>query len=213
MIALAPWHADFPGLLAGSVHAAPGSRVAAAQTLADAGLDIHIDVMAVSEGLPAGVSLAELQMISAVVDPSRIGVHLIGSGDFVDAVLPKILAVRPGVVFLPWQAFTGEHVQAIRATGGSAWITVWREWDGLGDPQWPSDPDGVLVMLIEPGSSDRCRVHRIGLVTACTARFADLPVGVDGGVTEDVAPLCAAAGAHQMVVGRALLNSERRETI
>jgi pentose-5-phosphate-3-epimerase len=213
MTALAPWHTDFPGLLAGSVYAASGSRVNAAQTLADMGLDVHIDVMAVSEGLPAGVSLAELQMISAAVDTYRIGVHLIGSGGFVDAVLPKILAVRPGVVFLPWHAFTGERVQAIRAAGAAAWIAVWQEWDGLGDPQWPSDPDGVLVMLIEPGSTDRCRLDRIGLVTAFTARFTDLPVGVDGGVTEDVAPLCAAAGANHMVVGRALLNSERREAI
>jgi hypothetical protein len=213
MTALASWHTDFPGLLAGSVYAAAGSRVTAAQTLADVGLDVHIDVMAVSEGLPAGVSLAELQMISGTVDASRIGVHLIGSGGFVDAVLPKILAVRPGVVFLPWHAFTVERVQSIRAAGGSAWIAVWREWDGVGDPGWPVEPDGVLVMLIEPGSRDSCRVDRIGLVTACTTRFTDLPVGVDGGVTEDVAPLCAAAGACQMVVGRALLNSERREAI
>jgi hypothetical protein len=213
MIALTPWHADFPGLLAGSVYAAPGSRVVAAQTLAEAGLDVHVVVMAVSSGLPAGVSLAELQGIASVVEGSRIGVHLIGSSDFVDAVLPKILAVRPGVVFLPWHAFNDERARAIRAAGGSAWIAVWREWDGLGDPQWPSDPDGVLVMLIEPGTRDRCRLDRIGLVAACTARFTDLPVGVDGGVTEEVAPLCAAAGAHQMVVGRALLNSERREAI
>ncbi len=35
MTALATWHQDFPGLLAGSVYAAPDSRVAAAQTLAD----------------------------------------------------------------------------------------------------------------------------------------------------------------------------------
>lgn len=213
MIALAPWHAEFPGLLAGSVYAAPGSRVSAARTLADAGLDVHVDVMAVSDGLPAGVSLAELQGISATVDGRRIGVHVIGSSDFVDAVLPKILAARPGVVFLPWHAFSPERAEAIRAAGATAWIAVWREWDGLGDPQWPSDPDGVLVMLIEPGTRDRCRLDRIGLVAACTARFTDLPVGVDGGVTEDVAPLCAAAGAHQMVVGRALLNSERREAI
>jgi hypothetical protein len=95
MSALAQWHEDFSGSLAGSVYAASGSRVAAAQELADAELDVHIDVMAVSEGLPAGVSLAELQMISAAVDRRRIGVHLIGSADFVDAVLPKILALRP----------------------------------------------------------------------------------------------------------------------
>jgi hypothetical protein len=209
---LASWHTEFPGLLAGSVYAANGSRVAAAQTLADTGIDVHVDVMAVSEGLPAGVSLDELQRISAVVPSERIGVHVIGSKDFVDAVLPKILAVHPGVVFLPWQAFTAARADAIRAAGGSAWIAVWREWDGLGEPQWPAEPDGVLVMLIQPGTKDRCRLDRIGLVTACTAQFSELPVAVDGGVTEDVAPLCAAAGVRQMVVGRALLNTRRRET-
>ena len=213
MTALESWHADFPGLLAGSVYAAPGSRVEAAQTLADSGLDVHVDVMAASEGLPAGVSLAELQMISTQVDRDRIGVHLIGSGDFVDAVLPKILALRPGAVFLPWHSFTDARANAVRTAGGTAWIAVWREWDGLGSPQWAADPDGVLVMLIEPGTRDRCRLDRLGLVTACTTRFAELPVAVDGGVTEDVAPLCAAAGVRQMVVGRALMTSERREAI
>ncbi|MGH3581798.1 MAG: ribulose phosphate epimerase [Myxococcota bacterium] len=213
MTALASWHTGFPGMLAGSVYAAPGSRLFAAQTLAEEGLDVHIDVMAASEGLPAGVSLAELQMISAAVDRHRVGVHVIGSGDFVDAVLPKILALHPGIVFLPWQTFTDERVVAVRAAGGKAWIALWREWDGVGDPQWPSVPDGVLVMLIEPGTRDACRLDRLDLVTACTAQFADLPVAVDGGITEEVAPLCAAAGVRQMVVGRALLTSERREAI
>ena len=188
--------------------------MAAAQELADAGLDVHVDVMAVSEGLPAGVSLAELQMISAAVDRRRIGVHLIGSADFVDAVLPKILALRPGVVFLPWHAFTDERADAIRAAGGSAWIAVWREWDGLGDPQWPAEPDGVLVMLIEPGTRDSCRLdrlrprHRLHDEVLRTARSRRRR-GHRG-----VAPLCAAAGVQQMVVGRALLTStERKEAI
>jgi hypothetical protein len=213
MTVLAPWHHQYPGLLAGSVFAAPTSRVDAAQSLADDGLDVHVDVMAVSEGLPAGVSLAELQMISAVVDRERIGVHLIGSSDFVDAVLPKILALRPAVVFLPWHAFTIERANAVRATDGSAWIAVWQEWNGLDDPQWPAAPDGVLVMLIEPGTRDRCRLDRLDLVTACTARFPELPVAVDGGITEQIASSCAAAGAQQVVVGRALLTSERKEAM
>jgi hypothetical protein len=213
MIAFAPWHLDFPGLVAGSVFAAPTSRVAAAQALADIGLDVHIDVMAASEGLPAGVSLAELQMISTSVDRTRIGVHLIGSADFVDAVLPKVLTLRPGVVFLPWHAFSVERATAIRVADGAAWIAVWQEWDGLGEPQWATDPDGVLVMLIEPGTRDRCRLDRLSLVTACTTRFPELPVAVDGGVTEEIAPRCAAAGVRQMIVGRALMISERREAI
>ncbi|MCV7228785.1 ribulose phosphate epimerase [Mycolicibacterium komossense] len=202
MTALAPWHNDFPGSLAGSVYAAPGSRVVAAQTLAEAGLDVHIDVMAASEGLPAGVSLAELQMISAVVERTRIGVHLIGSPDFVDAVLPKILPLRPGAVFLPWQAFTEERADAVRAADGAAWIAVWQEWDGHGTPSWPAAPDGVLVMLIQPGTRDKCSLGQLNVVEACAA---ELPVAVDGGVTEAVAPLCLSAGAQFLVVGRSLL--------
>lgn len=213
MTGLAPWHTDFPGMLAGSVYAAPGSRPSTARMLADNGLDVHVDVMAASEGLPVGVSLAELQMISVAVDRERIGVHVIGSADFVDAVLPKILTSRPGVVFLPWHAFTEQRTEAIRAAGGSAWIALWREWDGFGDPRWPAHPDGVLVMLIEPGTTHRCRLDRLGLVTACTTRFSDLPVAVDGGVTAETAQLCAATGICQMVVGRGLLTSERREAI
>jgi pentose-5-phosphate-3-epimerase len=202
MTTLATWHLDFAGSLAGSVYAAPGSRVVAAQTLADAGLDVHIDVMAASEGLPIGVSLAELQMISDVVDHRRIGVHLIGSADFVDAVLPKILALRPGVVFLPWQAFTDARADAVRTAGGSAWIAVWREWDGHGAPAWPAAPDGVLVMLIQPGTRDTCSLGRLSVVEACAS---ELPVAVDGGVTEAVAPLCLSAGAQSLVAGRSLL--------
>ena len=213
MTAVASWHTEFPGLLAGSVYAAVGSRLAAAQTLADEGLDVHIDVMAASEGLPAGVSLVELQTISATVDRGRIGVHLIGSGEFVDAVLPKILLLHPGVVYLPWQTFTAERVAAIRAAGCAAWIALWREWDGSGEPPWFTEPDGVLVMLIEPGTTDRCQVDRLTLVTACATGSTGLPVAVDGGITEDVARRCAAAGVTQMIVGRALLTSERREAI
>ena len=210
MTVLAPWRSAFPGSLAGSVYAAPGSRVEAAERLAEDGLDVHVDVMAASEGLPAGVSLADLQMISTIVDPSRVGVHVIGSAEFADSVLPKILPLHPGAVFLPWHAFTTERANAIRTAGGTAWIAVWQEWDGLDEPRWPGDPDGVLVMLIEPGTRDDARLDRLGLVTACTARFPDLPVAVDGGVTEEVAPLCAAAGVRQMIVGRALLTPNER---
>ncbi|AQA02398.1 ribulose phosphate epimerase [Mycobacterium sp. MS1601] len=203
---LAPWHKQFRGQLAGSVYAAaPEARVEAAQALSAAQLDVHVDVMAESEGLPAGVSLTELNRIADTVDPARIGVHLIGSADFVDTILQSVLAVRPAVVFVPWAAFTDERAAAIRAAGAQAWIALWREWDGLDEasaPQWPSRPDGVLVMLIEPGTKNRCALGRLAVVTACAG---DLPVAVDGGVTESVAELCVTAGASSIVVGRALL--------
>lgn len=210
---LAPWHRDYPGRIAGSMYAAaPDDRVATAAALAGAGMAVHADVMAADEGLPAGVTLAELAAAAERVAPTRIDVHLIGSADFVDDVLDDVLATRPARVFLPWAAFTASRADGIRTAGAGAWITVWDEWDGVTDgPHWPAEPDGVLVMLIEPGTSDRCRIARLNLVTACTIGHPELPVMVDGGVTEDIAPLCMTAGVEQMVVGRALLNSNRRE--
>ena len=191
-------------MLAGSVYAARQSaRVDTALALAQAGLDVHIDIMAVSEGLPKGVSVAELRDIARVVKRSRIGVHLIGSPDFVDVTLPTVLRVRPATVFLPWAAYTAERAHAIRAVGSSAWITLWNEWDGVGAPNWPAPPDGVLVMLIEPGTRERCALERLSIVAECAA---EMPVAVDGGITEDVARLCVTAGVKSMVVGRALLH-------
>ncbi|KUI26634.1 ribulose phosphate epimerase [Mycobacterium sp. IS-1742] len=206
-VPLAPWHRDYPGRLAGSVYAAPPpARTAAARTMHQAGLGVHVDVMAENEGLPAGVSLAELAEIADAVGPSGFDVHLIGSPGFVDARLAHVLTHRPARVFLPWAAFTAERAAAVRGAGAAAWVALWQEWEPTGTSAWPMDPDGVLVMLIEPGTRGRCRVERLGIVTTlATARAAQLPVIVDGGVTEDVAPLCVTAGAEAMVVGRALL--------
>jgi len=205
---LAPWHEGFRGQLAGSVYAAlPGSRVVAAQALSAAGLDVHVDVMAETEGMPAGVSLIELREIADTVDPARIEVHLIGSPEFVDTKLLRILQVRPAKVFLPWDAFTERRADALRAAGSSAWISLWTEWDGTVEPRWQATPDGALVMLIEPGTRDHCRVDRLGIVTAFAAEIPGMPVIVDGGITEDIAPLCVTAGVESMVVGRALLRA------
>jgi hypothetical protein len=207
---LAPWHQRFPGLMAGSVYAAkPPARIGVAGALSAAGLDIHVDIMAESEGLPAGVSLAELRDIAATVGRARIGVHLIGSAEFVDWTLPEILPLRPGTVFLPWAAFTDERARIIRAVGSSAWIALWNEWDGIAEPRWPAAPDGLLVMLIEPGTRASSALGRLDIVAACSP---EMPVAVDGGITEDIAPLCVAAGVQSMVVGRAMLISKEKTT-
>lgn len=208
---IAPWHTRFPQRLAGSVYAvSPSERPQTATALGEAGLEVHVDLMAAGEGLPVGVGLDELRVIAKRVSSERIGVHLIGSIDFVDEVLPTVLETRPAKVFLPWAAFTEHRATLVRAAGSSPWIALWTEWDGAGTPPWPTQPDGVLVMLIEPGSSDACRLDRLELATACAAV---LPVIVDGGVTEDVVPLCIAAGVESMVVGRALLAPSKGSAI
>ncbi|MGV9801276.1 ribulose phosphate epimerase [Mycobacterium sp. NPDC003449] len=214
---IASWHRGYPGQLAGSVYAAPaGTRPELAGALADNGLGVHVDVMAAGEGLPAGVSLAELRDIAGRIDRSRLEVHLIGSADFVDHTLAEVLAVRPARVYLPWDAFGDRRAEMIRAAGADAWIAVWQEWPEWRDgqaPPWPAVPDGALVMLIEPGSSERYRAERLDVAASCAVWT---PVIVDGGITEDIAPHCIAAGVHAMVVGRALLadagTNERKPT-
>ncbi|MDT5195555.1 MAG: hypothetical protein QOH20_2309, partial [Mycobacterium sp.] len=52
---------------------------------------------------------------------------------------------------------------------------------------------------------NHCRVDRLGIVTAFASENPGMPVIVDGGITEDIAPLCVTAGVESMVVGRALL--------
>jgi len=60
----------------------------------------------------------------------------------------------------------------------------------------------TLLLSPEPGTAGTCLPDRIAIAAACAA---ELPVIVDGGVTEEVAPLCVTAGVESMVVGRALL--------
>lgn len=205
---LAEWHSTFPGMLAGSVYAAaPADRTSVARALAHAGQDIHVDVMSEADGLPAGVSIAELRDITTQVEPTRVGVHLIGSPEFVDSVLPDVLAQGPATVFLPWDSFDEARATSVRQAGSAAWIALWDEWNGFGTPQWAAEPDGVLVMLIKPGTRDNAALRRLGLVADCATR---MPVAVDGGVTEDIAALCVTAGVRFMVVGRALLTSNER---
>jgi Ribulose-phosphate 3 epimerase family len=207
---LAPWYSRFPGKVAGSVYAVPpAERRQIACELAGAGLDVHVDMMAADEGLPVGVSLEELRAIAASVPSARVGVQLIGSTAFVDAVLTAVLSTRPAKVFLPWHSFTEDRIQAVRSAGCAAWIALWTEWDGLGAPSWPTTPDGALVMLLEPGTSGTCQLSRLAVATVCAA---ELPVIVDGGVTEEVAPLCITAGVESMVVGRALLAQSKGST-
>lgn len=200
---LAPWHRRHPGCITGSVYAgAPSERIPLVRTMSEAGLTVHVDVIDDGHGGDRGIDMAGLRDIAAVVPEGNLEVHLIGSPDFVDERLRDILACAPTRVFLPWASFTNPRAGAVRTSGAGAWITVWDEWTGLGEPHWPAAPDGVLVMLIEPGTRDTAGIDRLAIVTACAS---GLPVAVDGGVTEQLAALCVSAGAQSMVVGRALL--------
>jgi len=199
---LALWHRNFPGLIAGSIHeVAPADRPALARLLSAHGLTVHVHAT-------SGSDIAGLWTAVAATHPAPIDVHMIGSEAVVDDMLPAVLAARPGRVFLPFSAFTDHRAAVIRGADVRAWITVWDEWDDTSAPRWPADPDGVLVMLTEPGMTDGCRgAQHVKVAAACASQFPAVPVMVEGSITESFAPVCVAAGVQQMVVGRALLNT------
>lgn len=62
--------------------------------------------------------------------------------------------------------------------------------------------DGILVMLIQTGTSDVADQSLISQTSEFPDRFH---VGADGGVTQAIAPACFDAGADYVVSGRALL--------
>lgn len=205
---LASWHSKFTGRIAGSVDAVPAAqRPRTARELTTAGLAVHVEIAAAEGDSSERMSIEELRDIAEAAAPRQLaGVHLVGSPAFVDIVLADVLALRPEKVFLPWAAFTASRATAVRAVGSAAWIALWTEWDGIGVPQWPAAPDGVLVLMTEPGTLGPGPLGRVGMATACAA---ELPVIVGGGVTEELAPLCLTAGAESLVVGRGLLTCAR----
>lgn len=191
-VTLAPWHSGLEQYLAGSIYACRRDlRVNAARTLVDAGISVHVDVMIPGEGLPTGVTVDELHELADVIPRERLGVHLIGSATGVEALLPSI--PECGDLYLP----LGVHTTRDART----WAAIWDESTSNVDLD---GYDGVLVMLLEPGTSGAADPSRIALVERLSQQY---DVTVDGGVTPELVPFCLSAGAKTLVVGRALLTN------
>ncbi|OZC49377.1 hypothetical protein CH289_17765 [Rhodococcus sp. RS1C4] len=193
-VALAPWHTGLESILAGSIYAAPsGSRIDAARALVAAGISVHVDVMAPGEGLPTGIDPAELAELAQVVPQPMMGIHLIGSAAGVRMMLPTIPDC--GDLYVPIGIRDERNCRF--------WAAVWDEFDDT--PPTTEDLQGyhgVLVMLLEPGTSGTADPDRLESVRTFSAHG---DVTVDGGVTPDLIPRCRSAGATTLVVGRALL--------
>jgi len=211
---IAPWAARLTGAaVSGSLYAvAAPHRAAAAASLAEEQMAVHVDAIITAAGEHRGVTPTELRMVRRKLPSARVEVHLIvdgGAADLgerargaVDVVIAAAIETRVDLVVLP----TALHRDpasarvALRAAG----IAVWSEVAPADRPIVDRAADGALVMLIAPGSDD-------GADPALVSRVAELsprmPVGVDGGVTPELAERCIAAGATTIVAGRALFVS------
>ncbi|MGV9293909.1 hypothetical protein [Amycolatopsis sp. NPDC003676] len=182
--------------LSGSLYAVPpGERRAAARFLSARGIWVHVDVF---DDDPAG---ADLVRDLAEHGAGPLDVHLLNGGamDRLDAVC------RPGVarVTFPFEGVSDPAAVAarVRAAGAVPWLAVAPETSLSACADALSEVDGLLVMLIAPGTRGESDPALLGKARrAATA----LPVGVDGGVGEHNLDAVLAAGVAYVVVGRRL---------
>ncbi|MFE4668699.1 hypothetical protein ACFRI7_25180 [Streptomyces sp. NPDC056716] len=188
--------------LAGSIYAVPGpSRPAAARRLARERLWIHADVI-VDDLTHRGV---DLSLVRTLKDRGLgpLDVRLVT--ERLDGPLEEICAARVDRVTFPFESCSDVAAVAerIRRSGAEAWLAVAPRTGLAAIRPVLAAVDGVLVMLIEPGTSDTAdpallaKIRQLGPL---------LPAGVDGGVDETNLDACLRAGARYIVSGRALFS-------
>ncbi|MDI3418644.1 beta/alpha barrel domain-containing protein [Streptomyces luteolus] len=186
--------------LAGSLYAVPPQhRPAAAQLLADQQHWVHADVFADRR---TGVGVDQIRDL-ADAGTGPVDVHLLTAGalDALDAVS------RPGIarITFPYEGVPDAPAVAetIRASAVSPWLALAPDTSLESCADVLPYVDGLLVMLIEPGtrgSSDPALLGKVRQAAPTT------PVGVDGGVGEDNLDRVLAAGATYIVIGRRLFD-------
>lgn len=173
--------------------------------LNDRGLWIHADVFADAS---MGVSL---DLITGLVDTGvgPVDVHLL-TADASDAL---DVVCRPGVarITMPFEGMGDieTHASRVRDVGARPWLAV-----APGTPlgayrEHLAHVDGVLVMLIEPGTKNSADLTQL---TKVEQRQRDRAAGVDGGVDEANLGAILDAGTEYVVIGHRLFTNSRKRT-
>ncbi|MGW4337131.1 hypothetical protein ACWEK5_30640 [Rhodococcus koreensis] len=191
--------------LAGSLYAVPATdRAAAAHLLGARGLWIHADVFADAD---MGVSL---DLITRLADDGTgpIDVHLLTAG----ALTALDVVCRPGIARVTFPYEGTDDIEAVaarvRSVGAQPWLAL--------APGTPLDQcsshlahvDGLLVMLIEPGTRETADLTQLTKVDRVHPHLA---AGVDGGVDETNLDHILTAGTGYVVVGRRLFTRSHHQ--
>ncbi|WP_157970547.1 hypothetical protein [Nakamurella deserti] len=189
------------GTLAGSLYAVPAAqRASAADLLHRHGAWVHADVF---DDPGEGVDV-DLIAALAAARLARLDIHLLTAG----ALAALDLVCRPGVdrITFPFEgvAAVGDVAARIRAAGVSPWLAVAPGTSLVECAEASAHVDGLLVMLLEPGTRRSADLRHLSKVENA---HAGTTVGVDGGVREVDLDRILAAGATYIVAGRRLFTS------
>jgi len=193
--------------LAGSIYAvAAADRQFAAQLLGQHHLWVHADVILSADG-HRGVDLDTVRAV-AEAGTAPLDVHLI-TEKLDSALLEEVCREKITRVTVPWEVLNsmsaaGLAAETVHSAGAQLWVALAPETQATAVQDVLGVVDGVLVMLLEPGSTG---IADPLLCSKVAALAPALPVGVDGGVGESNVDECLRAGATYVVSGRALLCS------
>lgn len=192
-----------PSLLAADFSALGSevAKVAAAELL-------HIDIM--DGRFVPNLSMGP-QIVAALRDKSQqvFDVHLMLESP--SAYIPVFR--KAGADIIAVHAECGEDVgkllAAIEASGAKPGLAL-----KPGTPAEALFPYGdrlhlAVVMTVEPGFGGQKMIPQaLSKIKEIKTRFPQIQVEVDGGVNEETAPLCAAAGADILVAGTAVFRAQ-----
>lgn len=155
-------------------------------------VNIGVDVEQIKEGLRH-------------VPDMRLDVHLMvmpGTQRWEQAV-DRVAAALAGTAVTRWSAVSAvlDRLKPRIQVDCEKWVEVWLPRDGA---IAPTEANGVLAMLIEPGTKGLADPAMIEMLSSLSRGAR---VGVDGGVTPSLASMALTAGASYLVVGRALFEA------
>lgn len=219
---LRAWHTSFnPASIAVSIYSAPAERrqvVSAAAVRAR--LAVHVDLIlergshsADAHWEHVGVSFDELYDVVRM--GGAVDVHLMVIGDTdasLDTALREtihtVVQVKPRSLSLSAALMTrlGVMLPELRSRGVGLWLELGcREHVDVLEA-CEEAIDGALIMLIETGTLQQAQAHLLDKIPAIRSNTGpDFMIGVDGGVTREIAAQALGRGASIVVSGRALL--------